>query len=105
MASNCLGHCDGVLKSFKDLHESKENDWKKVYVGERGRIYFYESLRIQPGATYIYFFPDVPKKDVGVKDVLMISVGNMELEKDTVRLTTKNSIYEFELEENESEDK
>lgn len=85
------------LVSFLDKTNNPVNNWKNNYVGKKGIVYFNISEYIRPGEVYAFFYPDNPDKNKGVKDVLITSLGECELKKDGIILTTENSVYRFEL--------
>lgn len=67
------------------------DNWKNYFVEKKGFLYLYRSLNLYPGKLFAYFYPT----DGGN---LRTTGGILkELKEHQIILTTKNSIYAFQL--------
>ena len=85
------------LVSFLDKTNDPVNNWKNDYVGKKGTVYLSVSSSVRPGEIYALFYPDNSKSENEIENLLAISPGQCDLQKDGIKLTTLNSVYKFKL--------
>lgn len=73
----------------KGTIEEGEWSWRPIFVGLRGVINIYESEIKDPGKHFIYI--------KGTDDYLRTGLGIMTEEDKIITLSTKNSVYKFQL--------
>ena len=94
--------CTGVRIRSDNVGRESPN-WREWYIGKRGRLQIWESERKRPGWSWLEFFNGATCNDLhadGEYDAWRLQTwyGNPVLIGNTIRFTTRNSIYTFELE-------
>ena len=64
-------------------------NWREECVGLRGILFIFESEKKHPGKHFIRF--------MNVEYTLTTGCGEVTFEDNTITLTTRNSVYEFEI--------
>lgn len=66
-----------------------EWSWREIFVGMRGVMNIYESVNKAPGKHFVYI--------KNTDNYLRTGQGDMIQEDKTITLSTKNSVYKFQL--------
>lgn len=93
-----IDHFDEVVvKSIKKITEEEYEKWKwrEEYIDLKGVLLIFESEKKWPGEKFVYFNSG--------SEHFKTSCGQCEIKENEIEIITKNSIYEFEVSEEEME--
>ena len=79
-------------KAVKKVSAKDDSDWnwRKKYIGYQGELYIMESVTKFPGKQYLCFTDHS-------RNWVTTGYGKVTADENTVRISTPNSIYEFEI--------